>query len=1130
MPSTTRLNSRQILSAAAAIVFALTASISRAQSASAHGSIEGTVYNYTNDLPVSMARVAIRGTPRERLTTEDGRFFFDGVPVGEVTLDVSYLGFQSQTITITVSAGQIATHDFQIRREGPTPRAPSATDDDVVLLSKFSVVADREMTAQAIAMNQQRYAASISHILALDELPGQGFENIGDYVRFLPGVSIVEDGESASQLSLGGFPAGMSNISIDGGGVASTGIDDVARAGGRELSLQDVPMMNIERVEVTKVPTPDRPASGLGGSMNLVSKTLLGTRTPRLNYTLTMNLATDDNFSLSGESPQAALPQLRVARKQPSFSINAVVPASKDLVFSVGFSKTWKQLPPGMITENADWNLWENTRFDNGAVIWSGGDQVWPLRFVGDTEPYDRDAPEGTYPGVLKGDYPVALNGGTWMETARITSTEEIQAGVEMRLYRRGTLAIDFNHREVSEEHSTNRIDITYGSANDVNWAYDARVPAGADPATTTGNTEKSSPTGTFQLGQNAPFNWNVSTVTGQLSLRFRHRGSKWNIEGYGSYSHAKRLRTNRGRGYASGYGAGSNPDGVGRFYVLGTGINTGDSILPTLTIATDSNGNQRLPYDGDDYFLNLVRMEEYGLYITDRLEGRLDFERVFSRFLTLKTGGAWTREERDNQRELPTWRMKTRSDSHPMSNVVFDDPRLISYYDLIDESIDTKIGGVPLRWISPVKVWQLTQDHPEYFLHYSDRNLGGAETYRDRANNSKLLREDITAGYLRADIRLLNNRFHAAIGARYERTDVEGHVGIIDNNAVWVRDENGDRIRNPSGGYLQYPIGPELWERTYQVRALKLRKSYDGIYPSVNINFTINPNLVARAAYARTIGRPNVNDIVSGVNLPQINDNDNAYRIRVSNPGLEPWTADSFHLSFDSYHFKGGFGSIGAYRKSVKNFFAIVAIPDSEINDALAGLGVTKSDILAMEQTGGIVVDRRENIGDAELTGFEFTYRQDLLFLPSWLQKTQVWFNYTHINIGGPNAEDFIGFTPDAFSAGINYIRPRFSLRIACAYQGETKKLAPVRTTTSARIAHLFPAGTYDYQAARTRWSITAEYSISRAFTFFLNCSDIFADDIITYRRDAYTPAYAQKAQRRTVASYVSVGVKGTF
>jgi len=41
----------------------------------------------------------------------------------------------------------------------------------------------------------------------------------------------------------------------------------------RATSLQTISLVNATRIEVYKVPTPDMPASSLGGSINLVSKT-----------------------------------------------------------------------------------------------------------------------------------------------------------------------------------------------------------------------------------------------------------------------------------------------------------------------------------------------------------------------------------------------------------------------------------------------------------------------------------------------------------------------------------------------------------------------------------------------------------------------------------------------------------------------------------------------------------------------------------------------------------------------------------------------------------------------------------------------------------------------------------------
>ena len=51
---------------------------------------------------------------------------------------------------------------------------------------------------------------------------------------------------------------------------------------GRVFEFEQVSINNASRVEVTKVPTPDMSASGLGGSINLISRNGFEVKKPRL--------------------------------------------------------------------------------------------------------------------------------------------------------------------------------------------------------------------------------------------------------------------------------------------------------------------------------------------------------------------------------------------------------------------------------------------------------------------------------------------------------------------------------------------------------------------------------------------------------------------------------------------------------------------------------------------------------------------------------------------------------------------------------------------------------------------------------------------------------------------------------
>lgn len=1017
----------------------------------ATGTLEGAVYNAASGLPLGRAKVVLRDTAEQVLTDDEGRYLFREAPATTVQLEVSYLGFEPQRRATAVPAAGVATQDFRLLREGAT-RAPSAdeTAGETVVLEKFAVVADQTMSAQALAMNEQRHAANIKNVVAFDELGDRGYENIGNYVRFLPGVAIIEDGENPGKIALGGFPAEMSSIQLDGADLAGTGIGPESS---RTMALQEVPMMNIERVEVTKVPTPDMPAAGLGGSMNLVTKGLLGLKRPTFSYQAYMNFNNRDGFTFDG-GPRQPTPSLSPKHVQPSVNASYALPLGRHLALSLGASRTWKRRPTDDTpSEVAFWNL------------------------------------KNTYPTGAPKDIAFAI--GQWRQEADITRTENYQLNADWRISPRDTLAVGLQRRTVDSEKATSfftaRININYDAIGDANYSQSR------------GNT------GRVEMGSNNPLNYASITTNHQASVQYRHRGSLWRIAAQGSYSAAERVRSSRDKGYFAG-----TLVNILNLNMRGEGFNTGTSIGPATYTLRDAAGRTIDPYNGDNYNL-LNTTEEYAVYQTNLGSGRLDVSRAFGGKWSLKTGVAYNRMEKDDIRPNKAYTFVGR-----------DRITAVSAYDLIDERIEVKMNGNPVRWVSPVKAYRLFAEHPEWFTLNSS-------AVQNQVQNSKRMLEEVAAAYLRFDLKLLQNRMNVAGGVRYEQTTLNGWSMLKDTFAIYQRDANGRLISDGRGGYVRITTdATELNRLQFKERGSHEERDYDGLYPSFNVNYAFTDNLVARAAYARTLGRPDVRYVVAGITLPVPTDVNptTARTIVVGNPGLQPWTADSFHVSLDSYHLKGGFGSIGAYHKSVKNFFAQRGFPATQ--ELLQGYGVPDTDIGYM-LADNYVLRRWENVGRAKLVGLETSYRQDLLFLPSWLKLMQVWVNYTHLAVSGENEEDFVGFTPDTLSFGLNYIRPRFSLRFTGSYQAETRR-SHVLVVPGTSVEGFIPPRTYEYQAAATQYGVSAEYAVSRRLSLYLNWNNVSSEDLLVYRRAPDTPAYAQKAQRYVIPSYIMAGVRGRF
>jgi TonB-linked SusC/RagA family outer membrane protein len=104
---------RWALLAAVLPLFGLQPSEVRAQ---ATGTIRGTVIQLPSGEPLPAVQVVVVGTQRGTITARDGTFQIEGVPSGPREIRATFIGFQSQTQSVTVAAGQVTTVSFELRQ------------------------------------------------------------------------------------------------------------------------------------------------------------------------------------------------------------------------------------------------------------------------------------------------------------------------------------------------------------------------------------------------------------------------------------------------------------------------------------------------------------------------------------------------------------------------------------------------------------------------------------------------------------------------------------------------------------------------------------------------------------------------------------------------------------------------------------------------------------------------------------------------------------------------------------------------------------------------------------------------------------------------------------------------------
>src|SRR5688572_12118396 len=221
------------------------------------GTLEGRIFNETSGTYLSNARVSV-GVDLQTFTDEFGHYRFPVVAAGTAQVRVFYTGLPAQEKAVTIVAGERVTQDFTLGGTSD-PNAP-------VQLGAFVVASSRDMTAAALAVNEQRFTQNIKTVASTDSFGDIADGNVGEFVKFLPGVSLGFSGGHAASISVGGMPPESTPIMIDGNRVAS------ATAETRQMQLDQISINNMSRVEVIRSQNPDSPASGIGGSVNLIPK------------------------------------------------------------------------------------------------------------------------------------------------------------------------------------------------------------------------------------------------------------------------------------------------------------------------------------------------------------------------------------------------------------------------------------------------------------------------------------------------------------------------------------------------------------------------------------------------------------------------------------------------------------------------------------------------------------------------------------------------------------------------------------------------------------------------------------------------------------------------------------------
>jgi len=250
--------------------------------------VTGRVYNPTSQEYVRDAEVVIEGTSLQSATEVGGFFTLSNVPAGEVVLTVRFSGYNSVSQTFQVNAGETATREVELL---PARRQPGTGQDDPIELSAFVVSSEREGNAKAI-MSQKRNM-NVTTSVASDIFGDVTDGNVGEFLKYLPGVDLDYVESETRGPRLGGMDGQYVGVSFDGVKLASA---DAGRTGnlGRATSFEAFSINSIESIEINLTASSDSDADSPAGTINMRTRRAFDRKGRRIAYNFSLNMNSEE--------------------------------------------------------------------------------------------------------------------------------------------------------------------------------------------------------------------------------------------------------------------------------------------------------------------------------------------------------------------------------------------------------------------------------------------------------------------------------------------------------------------------------------------------------------------------------------------------------------------------------------------------------------------------------------------------------------------------------------------------------------------------------------------------------------------------------------------------------------------
>lgn len=257
-------------------------------------------------------------------------------------------------------------------------------------------------------------------------------------------------------------------------------------------------------------------------------------------------------------------------------------------------------------------------------------------------------------------------------------------------------------------------------------------------------------------------------------------------------------------------------------------------------------------------------------------------------------------------------------------------------------------------------------------------------------------LNEKITASYLKANFS--QDRLKGNFGIRYVKTDL--------SSAYW--DYTGSKLN---------PDTQELKE---------VKHDYTDILPSINLNYDVSDDVVARIAVAKVMSRPDY-DNLAGRRIYDCNCQNEDCKGSGGNPELDPYRANQFDLSVEWYFNSSSLFSVAYYYKDLESYITQQTSPEQLLDDE------------GIERTYDIT--KPVNGSGGTNKGYEINYQQ------SFAYGFGIQANYTFSDVDLIESEEQLaagreallaGNSEDTYNLTVYFENDDYSARVSYNYRSE--------------------------------------------------------------------------------------------